>query len=226
MQRSIVVFVCLFVLLSSQIGICQPAVGEAAGKEKPAASGIDALEVVKVVYIPYKVRERFRFMTYDVPANVKKPSDITVQITPMDRGNKTFFVPVGDDIPGIGFVRADDLREGTALQRAKYTVKSFKKIEANGKNVSEITIKDNETGAEFVLPLKEIVDLLQDCYAIFHYKWTQPGGRPTPDFPKRVGQTFTLPPEEGKKYRVIRITSAGVLIELPDETRKTLDVPK
>ncbi len=60
------------------------------------------LELAKVVYIPF----RLRLMSYDLPApggKPKKPSDTTVQINTIDRGNKTLFLPVGEDIPGTKF---------------------------------------------------------------------------------------------------------------------------
>ena len=225
MLRSIAVFLCLIVsFLCPQTGSCQPAGGDEAGKEKPSASGLDALELVRVVYIPHKVRERLRLMLYDI--NPKNPKDIVVSINTIDRGNKTFFLPVGEDIPLIDFVRVEDIRDGKIVHHAKYKVTSFKKIEAGGKDVSEVTITDNENGAEFVLPLKEIVDVTDDRYAIFRYKWQQLGGKKTDDFSKRSGQTFTLPPEDGKKYKVIAIEGETVVIELPDGTRKTLTVPK
>jgi len=209
-QRSIAAFVCVIVFLSNlQTGNCQPAVGDAAGNEKPAASGIDALEVVKVVRIPRRPLERLRVMSIDVPANVKKPSDITVRVNTIDDKNKTRFLPVGDDIPGT-----------------KFKIKSYKKIEENGVDASEIPISNKDTGAEVVLPLKKIVDLADESYCIFHYKWVQPGERATPDFLKRRGETFVLPPEADRKYKVMYIGLDEVVIELQFEMRKTLKVPK
>ena len=65
-----------------------------------------------------------------------------------------------------------------------------------------------------------------DNYVTFRYKWVQPGGPKTPDFTKLSGQTFSLPPDDGKKYRVLEIMIHGVVLELPDGTKKTLGLPK
>ena len=67
------------------------------------------LELAKVVYIPF----RLKMQSYDI--NPRKPLDITVQINAIDRGRKTLFIAVGDDIPGT-----------------KFKTESFKKIELPG----------------------------------------------------------------------------------------------
>ena len=167
------------------------------------------LELVKVVYVPF----RLKLMSYDLPDVVKKPSDITVQINTKDRGNKTQFLPVGDDIPGT-----------------KFKIDSFEKKEAPGadgtkEDVSEVTLSNKETGEKVVLPLKKEVDS-PDSYGIFRYKWVKPGGKETPNFPKRRGETFNLPPEMDKTYKLIEIKGPDALIELPDGTKKTLTAPR
>ena len=186
----------------------EPAPGDMKDK---AAVGLDALELVKVVEAHF----RLEMKTYDMPAIVKKPSDITVQINTKDMRNRTQFIPVWEDIPGT-----------------KRTVKAFKKIEAPDKDdpkvlkdVSEATILDKRTGAEVKLPLKQVVDF-PETYAFFRYRWVKPGGDAAPEFRLQAGDTLVLPPELEKKYKVIEIKGDGVVIELPDKTRKTLTVPK
>ena len=167
------------------------------------------LELARVVYIPF----RLRLMSYDLPAKVNKPSDITVQINTIDLKNRTLFIPVGEDIPGT-----------------KFKVDSFQQKEVDGadgtkKDVSEVTIINKQTGAKVVLPLKQIVDS-PDSYGIFHYKWVKPGGQPTQDFSKRRSDTFTLPPETDKTYKLLEIQGQNAIIELPDGTKKTLTAPQ
>ena len=168
------------------------------------------LELTRVVYVPF----RLKLMSYDLPDKVKKPSDITVQINTRDRGNKTQFLPVGDDIPGT-----------------KFKIESFEKKEAPGTDgtttdVSEVTVVNKETGDKVVLPLKKEVDS-PDSYGIFRYKWVKPGptGKPTPDFPKRRSETFSLPPDADKIYKLIEIKGRDAVIELPDGTKKILTAP-
>ena len=164
------------------------------------------LELAKVVYIPF----RLRFMSYDI--NPRKPEDITVAINTVDRGGRTHFKNIGEDIPGTNF-----------------KIESFKQKEVDGadgtkKDVSEVTVKNKETGATVVLTLKQIVDS-PDSYGIFHYKWMKPGGTKAPDFPKRRGETFTLDPEKDKIFKLIEIKGKDAIIELPDGTKKTLTAP-
>ncbi len=164
------------------------------------------LELSKVVYIPF----RLRFMSYDI--NPKKPTDITVAINTVDRGGRTHFKNIGEDIPGTNF-----------------KIESFKEKYVDGADgtkvdVSEVTVKNKETGVLVVLPLKQVVDS-PDSYGIFAYKWMKPGGQKTADFPKRRGESFTLPPETDKTYKLIEIQGKNASIELPDGTKKTLTAP-
>jgi hypothetical protein len=163
------------------------------------------LELAKIVNIPF----RLRVMSIDVPAKVTKPSDVTVQINTIDRGNKTQFIAVGDDIPG------------TKFKIDSYQQKEIDAGDGTKKDVSEVTIINKETGEKIVLPLKQVVDS-PDSYGIFRYKWKKPGVPETKDFPKRRGETFTLPPEPDKTYKLIEIKGTDAIIELPDGKKKTL----
>ena len=166
------------------------------------------LSLVRVVYIPF----RLRLMSYDLPSKdgkPKKPSDTTVQINTIDRGNRTLFLPVGEDIPG------------TKFKTESFQQKEVPDKDGTTKDVSELTIVNKETGEKVVLPLKTIVDS-PDSHAIFRYKWVKPGGQPTPDFSKRRTETFGLLPEPDKVFKVTEIKGQEVTIELPGGTKKTL----
>ena len=166
------------------------------------------LELVRIVDIPF----RLRVMSIDVPAKVKKPSDVTVQINTIDRGNKTQFLPVGDDIPG------------TKFKIESYEQKEIPGADGTKEDASEVTIINKETGEKIVLPLKKIINS-PDSYGIFRYKWVKPGGKKTDDFPKRRSETFTLPPDADKTYKLIEIKGRDAVIELPDGTKKILTAP-
>jgi len=163
------------------------------------------LELKKVVYIPF----RLRLMSYDLPPKVNKPSDVTVQINTIDRGNRTLFLPVGDVIPGT-----------------RFKIESFQRKEVDGadgtkKDMSEVTILNLETNETVVLPLMQVVDS-PDSNAIFHYKWKKPGAAETPDFSKRRGDTFTLQPDTDKIYKLEKIKGQDATIVLPNGAKKTL----
>ena len=129
------------------------------------------LELAKIVYIPF----RLKMQSYDI--NPKKPMDITAQINAIDRGRKTLFISVGDDIPGT-----------------KFKTESFKKIELPGKDgtvvdASELTIVNKETGEKIIMPLGKEVDS-PDSHAVFRYLWIAPGGTKSPDFPVMTEWVF------------------------------------
>src|SRR5215204_6156898 len=84
------------------------------------------LSLAQVVNIPF----RLRFMSYDV--NPRKPDDVTVAINTVDRGGRTHFKGIGEDIPGT-----------------KFKVEKFEKKEAPGadgtkNDVSELTVLNKE----------------------------------------------------------------------------------
>ena len=167
------------------------------------------LELVRIVDIPF----RLRVMSIDVPAKVKKPSDVTVQINTIDLRNRTQFLPVGDDIPG------------TKFKIESYEAKELPGPDGTKVDASEVTVINKETGEKVVLPLKQIVNS-PDSYGIFRYKWVKPGGKKTEDFPKRRSETFVLPPETDKTYKLIEIKGPDAVIELPDGTKKILTAPR
>lgn len=166
------------------------------------------LELVRIHYITF----RLKFMSYDIDA--KKKEDTTVFINTLDLRGKTHVLKVGDDIPG------------TRFKVEAFTFKEIDGADGTKVDVSEATVKNKETGESVVLPLKKEVNS-PDSYGIFHYKWVKPGvgGKATPDFPKRRGETFNLEPEKDKIYKVIEIRGKNLLLELPDGTKKTLIAP-
>lgn len=209
----IAMLVCVIVFVCRQTENRQPTGSDIAGKEAHALSGIDALELLETVHVPD--RPPFAFTGYNGPRDAKQPADIKVTLSSADeRGLVSYgFVTVGTDIWGT-----------------KFKLDSFEHKEATGadgktKDVSEVSVINKETGEKAVLPLGKFAGY-PVSYAIFHYKWVQPGGQPTPDFTTRLDHTFTLPPKRDTTYKVIAITDQEVVVEVPDGTRKTLTVPQ
>ncbi len=180
------------------------------GKQEPAPSGLDALELVKVVLVPYRFPLEFDGLY--VPRDAKQPSDTMLMFGKVTNGLvSNICLPVGADLPGT-----------------KFKVDSFEYKEVTGadgkkKDVSEVTVINKETGERIVLTRQR--KITGKSYAIFHCKWVQPGGQPTPDFTTQLDHTFTLPPKHDTTYKVIAIEPYKVMIEVPDGTRKTLAVP-
>lgn len=165
------------------------------------------LELVRIVYVAF----RLQLMSYDL--DPKNPAKTTVAINTIDRGRRTQFLEIGQDIAGTNF-----------------KVESFQQKEVPGadgttRDASEVTVVNKETGEKVVVPLKQIVDS-PDSYGIFRYKWLKPGIKETPNFPKRRGETFTLPPDMDKTYKLIEIKGRDAILELPDGTKKILTAPQ
>jgi hypothetical protein len=161
------------------------------------------LSLAQVVNIPF----RLRFMTYDI--NPKNPKDITVSINTVDLGGRTQFLEMGTDIRGT-----------------KFKIESFEKKEAPGedgtkKDVSELTILNKESGEKLMLPIGKIVDS-PESYVVIKYLWFPFGGQESAPMNKQKGQTFTIPPENDKLYKVIDIRPDEVDIQLPSGQKLTL----
>jgi hypothetical protein len=161
------------------------------------------LSLVQVVNIPF----RLRFMSYDI--NPRNPADITVGINTVDRGGRTHFKAIGEDIPGT-----------------KFKVEKFEKKEAPGADgtktdVSILTVYNKEKDERLDLPLNRMVDS-PDSYVVLHYGWAPAGGQPVPDINKQKGGTFTIPPETDKTYKVLDIKQDEVEIELPSKEKRIL----
>ncbi len=178
-------------------------------KAKVRGPGIDSLEVTKIVYIPF----RFRLVAYDIdPVN---PKNITVLFWPSVSRNKGGVVRVGDDFELAGM----------RLKLDGFQKKEVRNVDGTKADVSEATITNRKTGEKTVLPLGKMV-LLNESYAVFRHAWAQPNVALTPDFSKRIGETFALPPDGKTAYKVISIRGREVILELPDGTRRTLTAGK
>ena len=214
--RSAAAFVCLAVLFF----LPEMGIGQTAEKEqRRSADSTDPenpkspppyhtyLQLTQIVIRPY----RMMFMGHDF--NPNKPNGTTFQINTIDRGNRTYFLKLGDKIPDT-----------------KFKVTAFKPMEipdrqGTNKDASELTVTDGATDRKAVLPFREVVDS-PDRQAVFKYNWIEPGGKETPPFVVRPGGSFTLPPDRTKTCKLIRIEGQDAVIELPDGTRKILVIPK
>ena len=78
---------------------------------------------------------------------------------------------------------------------------------------------------EEVLPLRD-ENYRGNLRAYFRCKAVQPGGQAVPEFSARIGETFKLPPENGKTFRVLDIKGRGAVIELPDGNKMLLTALK
>lgn len=152
---------------------------------------------VGIVNIPF----RLKVMSWDQDT---KNKTITVAINTIDRGARTHFVDIGLPIPNT-----------------PYTTEKFEKKEVPGadgttKDVSELTIVNKTTGKRVTLPLGVVVDS-PDSYVVLRYLWAAAGGQPTADMNKKKDDTFTLPPENDKIYKVVDIKAPNPQNGAPGE---------
>jgi hypothetical protein len=140
-----------------------------------------------IVSIPF----RFKFMSWENNPTPQKPKNITVAINTIDKGNRTRFVDIGDDIPDTNF------------KAASFAKKEVAGADGVTKDVSELTIQNKVTGEKILLVSGTVGDS-PDSYVVLRYLWTAPGGQPTADFGRKKGQTFKLPPDD-KEYKVVDI---------------------
>ncbi len=151
-----------------------------------------------IVNIPF----RLKFMSVDI--NPRDAKDITFQVNTIDKGARTRFVPIGQMIP-----------------ETPYKATKFEKKERPGKDgtvddISEMTIVNPVTGKVVVLPMGLVVDS-PESFVSLRYLWVAPGGQPTPDMNKKKDDTFTLPPESDKIYKVVDIKAAPADKSRPGE---------
>jgi len=175
------------------------------------------LQLAHVINIPF----RLELKSYDL--NPKNPKDVTAQINAIDRGRKTLFVPLGEDIPG------------TKFKTESFAHKEVPGADGTKTDASELTIINKETGEKVIMPLKTVVDS-PDSHAVFRYLWAPPGGSRIQDFPIFKGKVFHLPPDLDREYRLIEIkpgeTKSGevkpgeAIVEVPGGEKRTFKETK
>ncbi len=148
----------------------------------------------------HKVPFRLIFKAADQNPRTKK---FTIQINPLDKGNRTMFVEEGAVVPGTD-----------------WKFESFELKDQGDRDQSVSNMANVTTGQKLPLTINTIGDS-PESFAIFSYRWVAFGGQPTKDFVKRKGDTFTLDPEPDKTYKVIEIKDASVEVLLPSGEKKT-----
>ena len=145
----------------------------------------------------------FRFTSYYY-IRAKEHSDVVVRITLEDAQFRTHRVGVGEDIAGT-----------------RYQLKSFERGTLQGGSVSKITIVNKETGEEEVLRHDGLLGDWE-MRAVLRCTWMQDGGKRNCEVVRRIGETFTIPPEGGGTYKVSDIKGRGAVVERPDGSKQLL----
>ncbi len=167
------------------------------------------LRLARIVNIPF----RLIMKSYDT--NPKNPKEITVQLNTVDAGNKTMYVEVGLDIPNTKFKTVSFVKKEVPSAAGDGTTK----------DISELTVMNKETGVPLVLPIGEMRNS-PESYVVLAYDWVATNGTKTADMNLKKGQTFVIPPENTKTYKVIDIGEDSVEIETPSGVKIKLHLSK
>ncbi len=152
------------------------------------------LYLVKIHKVPF----RLLFRAYDGNA-----TRCTIQVNPLDRGGKTVFTELGQQVTGTD-----------------WKFESFEVKDKGDKDESVANMVNVKTGTKLPLVLN-VLSNSPESFAVFSYRWVAHGGQPTKDFVKRKDDTFTLDPEPDKTYKVVAIKDASVDLLLPSGATKT-----
>jgi len=162
---------------------------KAAQEENLQASYWSQLRLDQYVEQPF----RLLFDAYD--GDPTKPESLTFQVYTIDVRQSGQFVKIGQVITG------------TKFKVMKFEYKRNRPIGSFG-DLSELTLKNTETGENVVLSLDRIADF-PESYARFRYLWNNT------ELEVKKGAEFVLPPEATLRYRLIDITEGGALIITP-----------
>jgi hypothetical protein len=154
-----------------------------------------------IVLIPF----RLKLMSYDI--NPRNPNDITVAINTIDRGGRTKFVTVGEDIPETNY------------KTEKFTKKEIKQPDGTVKDESELIIINKKNPSQKIPLVLLFEKNSPESFLVLRYLWTQPGSQPTPDMNLKKDEEFKLPPEATKPYKVLDIKAPGPQGQPPGEVK-------
>ena len=157
----------------------------------------------QVIRVPF----RLRFLGYDGDPKKDKPEKFEFQINTLDLRQPTEFLKLGDTVSKTNF----------KLEKFEYKTAKNKNTDEE-EDVSELTVRNTETGDKAVLILNRIVDS-PDYYVRFDYQWPlpdQPPLKPGEFTVKRLG-VFVLKPnvKETDRYKLVDIKDDAAVIQLP-----------
>ena len=149
---------------------------------------------------------RLRFDGYDGDPRKGKAEDFSYQINTIDLRQPSEFLKLGEKVAHTNF------------QLIKFEYKTAKNLKTDEQEeVSELTLKNTETGDVVVLILGKVVNS-PNYFVRFNYEWpspAQPPLRPVEFTVKKLG-TFALRPNVKEIYKLIDIKDNVAVIQLPD----------
>jgi hypothetical protein len=145
----------------------------------------------------------YLFKSYD--GDPKKPQAMEFQLNPVSGKSSSQFLKIGEVIPG------------TTFKVVSFELKKFNDANDLERDVSELKIQDPATNKEIILVLNKRAES-PNSFGIF--KFLIDGT----EFKVQIEQTFSLPPEPEKKYKLLEIKEKEAIIE-DDKTKEKVAVP-
>ncbi len=142
---------------------------------------------------------RLVFYAYD--GEVKKLSEMSFQIETSERGLVAHFFRLGEMVINTKY----------RLEKFAYKT-SVNKSTHGEQDVSELTLRNVETGDSIVLPLAKKANG-PESYAVLVYEWPE---RARQEIQLKKGAEFVLPPETDKRYKLLEINDKEAVIQTPD----------
>lgn len=161
------------------------------------------LEFVGLGHIP---PDRLRLVWIDGPEETGQPA-VRAKIMAVNRGNSIFLLATGEDVPQTDF-RVESIQPGK-LVNGRWAVPD------------QVVIANKRNGRRLGLPFGREVDI-SGSSVVLRYNGEMPGGGRMDVFTVRLGDSFMLPPENGRTYRVLDIRGRGAVVEFPDGTKRLI----
>jgi hypothetical protein len=153
-----------------------------------------------------------KFNAYD--GDPKKPEEMTFQINTLSIRTPSQFLKIGDNVANNKY------------KIIKFEYKMVNDPSIGGeKELSELTLENNETKATVVLVLNKVIDS-PDSFAVFDYIWPKP---PIAFQVAKLGKFVLLPNRDPNKdlYQLLDVNDDGAEIKTPDgQTVKVPPYPK
>lgn len=148
---------------------------------------------------------KFRLLFSAYTGDPLNPDSLTFQINTLDVNQPTQFLKLGNPI------------EGTKFKIEGFAFKSFVNENNITRDISELTVKNEESGDSVILVVEKIANS-PDSFAVFHYLIDGS------EFKTQLGKSFKLPPA-GTEYIVVDINPSRAVIQDTQSGEKH-DIPK
>lgn len=157
-----------------------------------------------------KVPFRLKFQAYDGDPKRDDVKKMEFQINTLDLRQPTEFLKIGSTVANtkfklVGFQYKEAKNQGTGEME----------------DVSELTMKNEDTGEEVILVLNKVADS-PNQFAQFEYRWNKKRGEAGQLIRVQKLKEFVLQPQIDQKHKLLDVTEAQAVIQRPDGEKHTV----